>query len=199
MLTLDNSASKYVDIMEKTRNKHQQAINETARLLLKGIIEPLLQNEGFELFRPLILRVGLILRDGHLSNVRVVEVMLLARSYVSAKFIDDQIWTTITQHSNIIGHKICIQNMSTQSHRWETSIFQDHHLLGVVSATSLPSIISNWYLQHLREHSNLTSLPQIQLDTPSTLRQSSRLNTVIRLRRQIQASPQAHPILSLHE
>ena len=88
MLTLDNSASKYVDVVEKTRNKYQQASNETARLLLKGMIEPLLQNKEFELFHRLIIRVGLILCDGHLSNVRVVEVMLLAHSYVSATFID---------------------------------------------------------------------------------------------------------------
>ena len=143
MLTLVNLASERADSIETASSKAQQATNETACLLLERMIKPLLQNTEFEVFHRLIIRVGLLLCDGQLSNVRVVEVMLLANSYVSATFIDNQFCTTLTERRNIINHKICIRNMPRQSHLWATPVCHGFHVLGVIHPTSLTSSITN--------------------------------------------------------
>lgn len=112
MLTPVRLAFEYADVIERTGNNRPQAPEKTRSLLLERIIEPLLQNTEFEVFRPSIERARYLLCSGHLVNVRELEVMLLAQSYVSAPLVGDQNSIALMKHRNIVSLKICIQTIT---------------------------------------------------------------------------------------
>ena len=95
MLTLIDLEFEHVEIIERTTStpgslSAPHTLDETKIRILEQIMICLLEYTKFGVFRPFIEKAQFLLSSGHLRNVREVEVMLLAHSYVSASIVDYQ-------------------------------------------------------------------------------------------------------------
>ena len=135
VLTPLNLEFEHANIMERirsiSRNAHDlHSCSETGSLLLELIIRPLIQHADFGVFRPLMTRAHSLLSSGHLRNARELEVMLLAHRYVSAPLVGGQFLITLTEHRDIVSHRISVQSISGKSHRWSILTCCVLHSLG---------------------------------------------------------------------
>ena len=115
-----NLAFEYADILERTGNAPDgvdalQIPKEKISLLLEQMIKPLLQHNDFAPFSPLIGKARHLLSSGHLRNARDVEVMLLSRCHVSAISVYHLRSNPLTEHRNIVNHKIYLRSILRKS------------------------------------------------------------------------------------